>query len=112
MAGFSVSVHINHAALDGVIARLPAGQEAISDLGADAVVEGAKARAAVDTGYMRDHIEKRAFGSERVVISEAPYSGFVEYGTRNMAAQPFMRPALEAVKWGDILREFFRRIGL
>ncbi len=28
------------------------------------------------------------------IVAAAPYSGFVEFGTVNMAPQPFMRPAL------------------
>lgn len=53
----------------------------------------ARKYAAVDTGYMRDHITEDG----TAVRSEAYYSGFVEWGTRFMAAQPFLRPAFEQV---------------
>lgn len=32
------------------------------------------------------------------LVSNAPYSIFLEYGTRNMAARPFIRPAGDAIK--------------
>lgn len=113
MAGFiNVRVNINHAALNGVIARLPSGQEAVADLAADAVVVGAKAIVPVDTGALQASIQKIGFGSGRAVVADTNYAAYVEFGTRKMAAQPYMRPALEALNWGDILREFFRRIGL
>lgn len=56
-----------------------------------------KAVAAVDTGFMKAHINTRPTENHGDVItgwyeSEAPYSGYVEYGTRKMSAQPFMRP--------------------
>lgn len=56
-----------------------------------------KSLAAVDTGYMRDHINTQPTESHGDVItgsyeSEAPYGGYVEFGTRKMSAQPYMRP--------------------
>lgn len=57
-----------------------------------------------DTGYMAEHIhaEQTADG-DAAVISEAPYSGYVEFGTYKMAAQPFMRPAIDEGQ-NDILK--------
>ena len=56
----------------------------------------AKEKAPVDTGFMKSHI-KTSYPAQKTgeVRSEASYSGFVEYGTRYMADQPFMKPALE-----------------
>ena len=66
------------------------------------IERGAKQRAPVDTGFLRNSIvthlsiaNMRANGGE--VVAEADYSVFVEYGTSRMAPQPFMNPALEAV---------------
>lgn len=47
-----------------------------------------------DTGFMADHITS----DENGVKSEADYSGFVEFGTYKMAAQPFIRPAIDEVQ--------------
>lgn len=113
MAGLiNVRVNINHAALDGVIARLPAGQEAIADLAADTVVTKAKSIVPVRTGALQASIQKVGFGAERAVVADTNYAAFVEFGTRKMAAQPYLRPALESLNWPALLREFFRRIGL
>lgn len=46
-----------------------------------------------DTRFMHDNIVTRYSAQEGTVHSQAGYSGFVEFGTRKMDAQPFMRPA-------------------
>lgn len=62
---------------------------------AERVAEIARNNAPVDTGFLRDHIFARHLSKSSEVVSEAPYSGFVEFGTRFMAAQPFLRPAVD-----------------
>ena len=54
----------------------------------------------VDTGYLKNSIQARResdfawhFGSWNV-----EYNAYVEFGTRRMRAQPYMRPAAEAVR--------------
>lgn len=60
------------------------------------VTRSAKQKAAVDTGFMRGAIApSRPSPSEADVTSHAEYSIYVEVGTSRMAAQPFMRPALD-----------------
>jgi len=58
----------------------------------------ARQLAPVDTGYMRAHIEIKKhprYGSLIGTLeSEAYYSVYVEYGTVNQVAQPFMHPAI------------------
>lgn len=68
---------------------------------ANLIKDEAQMIAPVDTGYLRDHIETAMEVEEPTravakVTSNADYSVFVEYGTRHMSAQPFMRPALDA----------------
>ena len=61
----------------------------------------AKYYAPVDTGFLKANIVTDLSGWSELntkIHSQAPYSGFVEYGTRFMAAQPFMRPALKDVE--------------
>jgi len=59
----------------------------------------ARQLAAVDTGEMRDKIEitkHPRYGSQIGTLeAKADHSIFIEYGTVNMDAQPFMTPAAE-----------------
>lgn len=64
------------------------------------VIEGeAKSNAAVDTGYMRASIThqvvKNQGVTEGLVGTNTHYAPFIEYGTRKMEAQPFLRPAYD-----------------
>lgn len=61
----------------------------------------AKYYAPVDTGFLKANIVTDLSGLSELnakIHSKAPYSGFQEYGTRFMAAQPFMRPALKDIE--------------
>ena len=59
----------------------------------------AKARAAVDTGNMRNSIGTTMHGPLSAEIGPtASHSVFVEFGTYKMAAQPFMGPAADRVE--------------
>ena len=51
--------------------------------------------AAVDTGFMKRSITMRLdiSGLAGYITAGAEYSPYLEYGTRKMDAQPFMRPA-------------------
>ena len=59
----------------------------------------AKAKAPVDTGFLKNHITSSYPDSlEGHVKSEAAYSGYQEYGTRFQTGKPFMRPALREIE--------------
>jgi HK97 gp10 family phage protein len=60
------------------------------------VVTYAQAFAPVDTGRLRREIHKTSKG----VNAPTPYASYQEFGTYKMAAQPFIRPALQAVTPG------------
>jgi HK97 gp10 family phage protein len=63
------------------------------------VLRRAKQKAPVDTGNLRALIEKPpATMTEVDVVSPAEYSIYLEMGTHKMAAQPYMRPALDESK--------------
>ena len=57
----------------------------------------AKMLAPVDTGNLRGSITTDARTGDLVAVVEATadYSAYVEFGTRRMRPQPFMRPAQE-----------------
>ena len=55
---------------------------------------------ATDTGFLVSNISHKAVtregkGLEMVVASSAPYSEFLEFGTRYIEERPFLQPALE-----------------
>jgi HK97 gp10 family phage protein len=56
----------------------------------------AKRGAPVDTGNLRNQIgfERSPDGKSVEVFANAPYSGYVEFGTRFQRAQPYFRPAI------------------
>ena len=72
------------------------------------IIEGkAKIDCPVDTGWLRSTIQAqkpevdKKGGSVEVIVS-AEYAAYVEYGTKFMGAQPYLRPAtyenVEAIK--------------
>jgi HK97 gp10 family phage protein len=61
-------------------------------------VQYMQAKAPVDTGYMRANISGHVTGGGNAVItSEAYYSGFVNFGTRFMSAQPFFSDGIDYI---------------
>jgi len=75
------------AALAGEVAAREA-----TDALADEVVGLARAYVPVDTGNLQASIQKGEGG----VYSDVEYAPFVEYGTSDTPAQPFMRPAADS----------------
>lgn len=68
------------------------------------VERAAKMGAPWDTGWLSDIIFSAMLGSLKAeVVSSADYSIYVENGTRYMAAQPFLGPALKA-DWPKLQR--------
>lgn len=61
--------------------------------------ESAQEKAPVDTGTLKRSITLDLKDAGMTAESEATaeYAGYVEYGTRFMSAQPYMRPALKEV---------------
>ncbi len=70
--------------------------KALGDIGA-----GAKNRAPVDTGTLRNSITSEVQRRGNTIRGEVGptvnYGGFVEQGTSRMSAQPYLRPATDAV---------------
>ena len=63
----------------------------------------------MDTGHLKNSIQARPEGLlVWRVESPADYSLYVEFGTRRMAARPFLTPAVEIVR--PRLLEALRRI--
>lgn len=75
-------------------------------------VEGeAKTRAPVDTGALKNSINTKKMSDNLYRVQDGvEYGLFQELGTSRMAAHPFMKPAVEAVrkfihkKWGGLFK--------
>ncbi len=62
----------------------------------DLVKAAAQANAPVKTGYLQSHIYAKMVDFWAMEIGvDAFYGYFIEWGTRYMAAQPFLYPALQ-----------------
>jgi len=69
-------------------------REVFHELGAN-IKEYARAIVPVRTGYLQSTIYYRTVEWEIIVGARALYAGYVEYGTRYMAPQPFLGPAFD-----------------
>jgi HK97 gp10 family phage protein len=79
------------------------------------IVEGqAKLNAPVDSGNLRSSITTEVKDEEVIVGTNVEYAPYVEYGTKRMRAQPYLRPALDKNRkdlvrlFRDELRDVFR----
>ena len=61
------------------------------------VVAQAKALAPVDTGQLKNSIEWGRDGEDLIVGTNNDHAVYQEFGTRNMTAQPYLRPAVAIV---------------
>jgi HK97 gp10 family phage protein len=80
---------------DGIRKIYEKATEFEKEVAREVVIE-AKRLVPVDTGALRDSISV-IDGSPMAVVADAPYSLYVELGTRHMAAQPYLMPALDIV---------------
>ena len=86
------------------VARDDAKQEALYT--SSVVVQGdATLNAPVDTGNLRSSIDYEVSSDDADIFTPVQYAAHIEYGTSNMAAQPFLRPALDNNK-GNIVKLF------
>ena len=86
------------------VARADAKQEAL--YASSVVVQGdATLNAPVDTGNLRSSIDYEVGTDDAEIFTPVQYAAHVEYGTSNMAAQPFIRPAIDSNK-NNIIKIF------
>lgn len=93
------------------LARAASGIDRKANAAIDRVGRGALATARVaaptDTGALRQGLSLRRQGSRAVVESDTYYSAFQEFGTSQMAPNPFMGPAID--RWApELVREVER----
>lgn len=81
-----------------VISQMAPKADAIVAKAALDIEAGAKVRAPVDTGTLRASIRAERKGQAHwEVVVGVSYGIYPEYGTRYMAARPYLRPAVAAV---------------
>lgn len=97
--GFVARWVIQSNILPPIIAGLEAKAEAFTAKAAHDIEAGAKSRAPVDTGTLRNSIQATKTGplAWRVTVG-VEYGLFVEWGTAHMAAQPYLGPAVQEVR--------------
>lgn len=72
------------------------------------------ARTPVDTGKLKSSWQLRLEGGGLRIKNEAPYAGFVEFGTRKMAPRAMMTsslPDIKAVFVGELYKEIGKKLG-
>lgn len=84
-------------------------REIVNRNGAD-LTKGAQRKAPVDTGYLKRYIimQIASGGLMSKTLSGAEYSGYVNYGTRFMAAIPYMTTAYRVQR--DVFLHDMRRL--
>lgn len=93
-----VTVRIAKNNVPTVITRLPGIADEMTGKMANHIKDGAQGKAPVLTGHLRSQIRVEGGGATRMVISDTSgtghreYAAYNEYGTRYMAAQPYMLP--------------------
>jgi HK97 gp10 family phage protein len=85
-------------ALKALVARSRRNVDALGDL----ELSAAENLAPVKTGHLRRSFKKRvsqeAGGLSVEISNDAPYAAFVEFGTSDTPAQPYMRPAMDRAR--------------
>lgn len=66
--------------------------------GANVILDAAQQLVPVDTGFLRSTGFIQAVGNDVEIGFEAEYASYVEFGTYKMAAQPFLRPAIDTAE--------------
>lgn len=91
-----IAQNLNRASREVMPKARQAMKKALGDISA-----GAKNRAPVDTGALKGSISTSTQGNRDYARGEVGptvhYGGFVERGTSRMRAQPYLRPATDAV---------------
>lgn len=100
MAELGVEIKLDRKAIESIAGRndMEKGLQVLTQIGETE----AKARAPVDTGNLRrsitHEVEKEGIGWVGRYGTNVRYAIFQEVGTIRHPAQPFLRPALEAIR--------------
>lgn len=82
----NIAEHIQNS-MSGIIAEM-----------AQNVCDNARTLCPVDTGRLRDSITAKSDGNNAVISADTEYAAYQEFGTSKIAPQPYLVPALIALK--------------
>lgn len=95
-----MGIFIPNPAVEALLAVNPLMGSAMEDI-AEEIADKATSAAPRDTGALADSIEGGAVlegGTWKArVVAEVDYAAYVEFGTSDTPAQPFLRPAADEV---------------
>lgn len=107
----NITVKLLNNHVDTLKRRMKIGSELAAARSARVIAAEAAKNAPVLTGSLRDSIRAEGEGENWVVIVGAPYGAYVEFGTRFMAAQPYLLPAV-LKRFPDMVNEMERAIDI
>lgn len=94
-----IAIKVTKNRLGAIADILPRATGAIVNKHGQAMEATAKRLVPVDTGALQASIQWRMVNTTDGELTagggDVNYEGFVEFGTRHMAAQPYLRPAVE-----------------
>jgi len=81
---------------------LRAGFESVLEM-AYSIQAEARQLSPVDTGRLKSSIMVEKDGDDSAIVgTDTPYAPHLEFGTKKMKAQPFMRPAADLAQLSDV----------
>lgn len=90
-----MQVRVVHNRFPRIIASLPTIVRDGVVRGADRIRQAVEHGAPVRSGTLRRSIEVEGTERGARIVATAPHANYVEFGTRYMDAQPYMRPAAD-----------------
>lgn len=90
----SISVSVDTTKINKLLATIPGNKNVAVREAANYILGVARTLAPVRTGHLRSNSEVEGDGGNSLIKFNAEYAAYVELGTRKMAAQPFLTPAV------------------
>lgn len=90
----SISVRVDTTKINELLATIPGNKNKAVREAANYILGEARTLAPVRTGHLRSNSEVEGDGGNSLIKFNAEYAAYVELGTRKMAAQPFLTPAV------------------
>lgn len=90
----SISVSVDTTKINELLATIPGNKDKAVTSAAYYILGEARKSAPYRTGHLRSNSEVEGDGGNSLIKFNAEYAAYVELGTRKMAAQPFLTPAV------------------